>query len=289
MENIYKPHRYLFVLGKAVPRVTIGLSILCWLPTLFINVVLFQQMYMPLVRLSLVVNLIVLFIALLFSMVLHEVCGTTYTVSDTAIIKKSPYKTALIHFENVRHFLYFRLPWIKGFGSIKVPGGSIRLPFTIEHLSGCIEDVRQRLETSGRAEAYSPADIEEFKFRAVINETSVKRMERTIPTLFQIAIAGLAESILIAQVFWLMPLKWVLSWTAFGAVLPVIGFLIAETVLNHITIRIAKRDRASLVSTSRAHFFPRVDESKIYWAVGALMTVIYLIAGILFKHFVFEM
>ncbi len=288
METVYKPHRYLFTLGKAVPRFTIGLSILIWLPVIFFSALVFHEIFMPLVRLSLMVNLVVLFAALLFSMVLHEVCGTTYTISDTAIIKESPYKTALIHFENVRRFFYFRLPLIKGFGVLKVAGGSIRLPFTIGNLNFCIEDIRKRLDACGRTDAYSGADIDEFAFKAVINETSVTRMERTIPRLFQIVMATLAESALIAQVFWLMPLTWVLVWTVFGAIFPIIGFLIAELALNHVAVGIARNDRAS-VSALQPHFSPGIDESKIYWTVGLVLTMVYLIAGILFKHFVFAL
>jgi|WetSurMetagenome_2_1015567.scaffolds.fasta_scaffold147824_2 hypothetical protein len=287
MENVYKPHHYLFSIGRSIPRVTIGLSILVWLPALILHTFLFHEMFMPLIRLSLVVNLIVFFIALLFSMILHEVCGTTYTISDTAIVKKSPYRTSLIHFENVQRFLYFRLPLIHGFGVVKVPGGSIRLPFIIEHMSACIEDIRKRLEACGKATAFSITNIEEFRSKAIIYELSVMRIVRTSPVLFQMVISFLAESALLAQVFWLMPLKWVVSWTLFGAVMPIIGFLIAEGILNNIASRIAKRNRDSQVSISSAQFFPDIDESTIYWSVAAIMAMVYLIAGILFKQFVF--
>jgi hypothetical protein len=284
METVYKPHRYLFTLGKSIPPVTIGCSVLCWLPTLFIEVFLFHHLYMPLLRLSLVANLTVFFLALFFSMILHEVCGTTYSISETTIVKKSPYKTALIHFENVTRFLYVRLPLVKGYGLIKVPSGSLRLPFTIGRLDACIEEIRQRLEACGKQGAYDHRNLEEYKFKAVINEMSVERMQRTIPMLFQIIIGGMAESAFIAQFFWEMSLKWVLSWTFSGVVFPVMGYLIAEMILNHRTIRRARHHSASLVPDPKSTSDSIIDESKIYWLVGLVTAMVYTVAGLIFKN-----
>jgi hypothetical protein len=286
MENIYKPYRYLFSLAKKIPHFTIICTFLCWLPTLALNAFLMHQVFMPLIRFSLVLNLTVFFIALLFSMVLHEVCGTTYAVSDTAIVKKSPYKTSLLHFENVTRFLYVRLPMINGFGLIKVPNGSIRLPFIIDNLDDCIEDIRRRLANCGRLNAYDHRNIEEFKCRAVVNGISVHRMQRTIRALFQIVIGSIAQSAFIAQFFWEMPLKWVLSWTLIGAVLPVIAFVTAEMILNYFAVRKARCNAASLLAESGADGKDELDESLLYWRVGAITAIIYVAAGIVFKSLV---
>jgi hypothetical protein len=219
-------------------------------------------------------------------MVLHEICGTTYTISDTAIVKKSPYKTALIHFENVTHFLYVRLPLINGYGLIKVKSGSIRLPFIIDRLDKCIEDVRQRLSACGKQDVYDHSDIEKYTFKAAINGVSVRRMERTVPVLFQIVIGSIAGSAFIAQFFWEMALKWVLSWSFSGVVFPVMGYLIAEMILNRFTIRKAMRDRTSFTSIPSADVAGAIDESKIYRWVGAITAIAYAAAGIVFKKLI---
>ena len=286
MDNVYKPHRYLFGLAKKIPPATIIASILCWLPTVIINMLLLHHMYMPLVRLSLAANVTVFFIALFFSMVLHEICGTTYSLSERTIVKKSPYKTSLIHFENVTQFLYIRLPLVKGYGLVRVPTGSIRLPFLIDNLEKCIEDIRQRLAVCGKQDVYDPGNLAEYTFKAVINGVSVRRMERTIPVLFQIVIGGIAESAFIAQFFWGMSLKWVLSWTFSGIVFPVMGYLMAGMILNRFTIRKAMHNRTSPLSITPAEGVNATDESKIYWLVGLITALAYIITGIVFKKII---
>jgi hypothetical protein len=286
METVYKPHRYLFAIAKGIPVTTFVGSLLCWVPSLIITLMFFHRLYMPLVRLSLVANLTVFFIALFFSMILHEVCGTTYSISETAIIKKSPYKTALIHFENVIRFGYFQVPLLGGFGFIKVPSGSIMLPFIIERLDACVEDIRQHLSACGKQDAYDAHNIENYKFRAVVNEMSIRRMERTIPALIRIIIGAVAASVLIAHVFWELSFRWILSWTFAGIVFPIIGYLAAEMMLKHIGLRREMQERPSpLPNTPASERAGANDESKIYWSVGAITAVVYAVAGILLKQF----
>jgi hypothetical protein len=86
-------------------------------------------------------------------------------------------------------------------------------------------------------------------------------MERTIPTLFKIVLGAIAGSAFIAQVFWEFSLQWVIVWSFSGIVFPVIGYVIAEMIINH-----------------------SVDESRIYWLVGAITAIVFAIAGIVFKN-----
>jgi hypothetical protein len=284
METVYKPYHYLFALGKSLPRFTVGCSILCWLPTILIEALFFEHFYMPLFRLSLVANLTVLFIALFFSMVLHEVCGTTYTVKDKTFVKKSPYKTSLIHFENVVYFRYIRIPLFGGFGLIRVPSGSITLPFIIDGLDACIEDIRQRLVACGKQDAFDDRRIERYKLKAVINGVGVGRMEKTIPKLFKIMLGTIIGSAFIARVFWEIPLQWVIFWSFSGIVFPGIGYVLSEMIINHILFRKALRGRTSIVPAPSAGFFHAVDASRIYWLIGAITAIAYAIAGIVVKN-----
>jgi hypothetical protein len=284
VETIYKPYRYLFALGKNLPRFTVGCSILCWLPTILIEAFFFEHFYMPLFRLSLVANLTVLFIALFFSMVLHEICGTTYTIKEKTFVKKSPYKTSLIHFENVVYFRYIRIPLFGGFGIIHVPTGSITLPFIIDGLDACIEEIRQRLVACGKQDTYDDRRIERYKLKAVMSGVGVRRMERTIPKFFKIMLWTVVGSAFIAKVFWEIPLQWVIFWSFSGIVFPGIGYVMAEMIINRILFRKALRDRTSIVPSPSADFIHTVDESRIYWLVGAITAIVYAIAGIVVNN-----
>jgi hypothetical protein len=285
METIYKPHHYLLAMARRIPIATVIGSLLCWAPTVLLTLIFLDHLYMPLVRLSLVANLTVFFVALFFSMVLHEICGTTYSISDEGIIKKSPYKTVHIHFENVTRFRYFRFPFIGGFGLIKVPSGSIMIPFITERLDHCIEDIRQRLEACGNQNSYDTGNIEEYKFKAFLNEISVRRMERTIPMLLRITVGSAMASVLIAQVFWGLSFRSVLSWTFWGAVFPIIGYLLAEMLLRYRNLSQAAEDREHPhCDHSDRRRSAVAEESAIYWQVGAITAIVYAIAGIIVKH-----
>jgi hypothetical protein len=265
-------------MAKSIPAATAAGSLLCWLPTVVLTLMFFDRIYAPLVRLSLVANLTVFFIALLFSMVLHEVCGTTVSVSEEGVVRKSPYKSARIYFENVTSFRYVKIPLLGGFGVIRVPSGSIRLPFLIERLDGCIEAVVRGLTASGKLDAFNTRNIQDFTLRAVANGLSVRRMERTIPMVSRMAVGAAAVSLLAAQVFWGLSFRLVLSWTISGAVFPVAGYLIAETLLRRRDLRATSRDRASS-SDSR----PTREEAAVYWSVGVITAAVYAVAGIIIK------
>jgi hypothetical protein len=280
METVFRPHRYLFAMAKKIPVVTAVGSLLCWLPTVVLTLLFFDHLYAPLVRLSLIANLTVFFLALLCSMVLHEVCGTTVSVSDDGVVRKSPYKSARIFFENVTSFRYVRIPVLGGFGLIKVPGGSITLPFLIDGLDGCIEAVVRGLAAFGKRDAFNTGNIEEFRLRAIANGLSVRRMERTIPALSRIAVGAAAVSLLAAEVFWGLSFRLVLSWTIAGAVFPIVGYLIAEMLLRRRDVRTSTHDGAAPPDSQS----PQAEETVYRW-VGAATAAVYAVAGIIIKTF----
>jgi hypothetical protein len=274
MEKNYHHYSYLNTLAKKIPRFAIALILLCWLPPLFVYLFLYQGFYAPIIRLSFMCSLVITFIALLSSIILHELRGTVYVVSETGIIKKSPYKVSVIHFDRVAEFRYVHFFFFNGFGSISVPGRVIRLPFIIEHLPELIQDIQNRLNDQGKQNAYSAQNILEFREKSLVSEQGVSRISNAIPRLYQIVIIGMAESAFVAQTFWHMSIKPVLFWTLCGLIFPIAGFVVAELFLSFKSIKALRQKSPDGVF---------INESNVYLYVGVITAVVYMLMGIVLK------
>ncbi len=288
MEKLYRPHRYFFIMGKNVPRVTIILIGLWWLFALSFFILLYRDLGM-LLRLSVFVSITLLFLALLAAIVLHEVCGTVIKISETSIVRKSPYKTIVVHFDRITEFKYFGFPLIKGFGRIQVGGGSLLLTFFIDRLDECIEEIRLRLDASGKRNVYNERNIFNFKQKAIISELGVKRMLRGIAALYQFTLGSIAISFFVSTFFWeasnrIASFQMVISWALAGLVFPIAGFLFAEVVLNVRTIHaVRKCERENPFPVQLDHSGLLIGELKTYWFVGFATVLIYVVTGIFFK------
>jgi hypothetical protein len=281
VETIYKPYRYLFAIGRNLPRVTFGCMFLCWMPSLILYAFFYHHPYIPLIKLAFFFNLIILFMALLLSMIIHEVCGTTIIVSELSITKKSPYKTALIYFQNITQFRFVRIPLAKGYGLLRVPSGAVRLPFIFNHMDKCIDEIRSRLAAHEKGKVFDDRNIREFTVRARIDENAVGRMEQAIPFLFQAVIGSMTFSVLVAHFFWEPPMKLTFFWTFFGpiiwaiigAIFPIFGFAIAEIFMQtRTTSLIMRNDDRELI-----------DKLKIYPVAAIITGMAYFFSGIIFK------
>jgi len=286
VERTFRHHSYLFAMAKKLPRVSFGIIFLCWLPPLVWYLAVYREFSLPIIRLSIVSSLTVTFIALLAAMVLHELCNTVYTVSESSFIKKSPYKIKIAHFDRVIRFRFVRIPFFNGYGAIVVPGGVIRLPFIIDHLAECVEAIKQRLDMQERAGLYDEKNLLAFQKKALVHEKSVRRIQKAAGPLFQTAISWMAGGAFIAQAFWDLPLRWIVCWGIMGIVFPTAGFLVAEGLLYRKTARsIAAHDRASLPIHDGEND-AAIDASKTYWTIGAITAFVYLVAGIVFKKII---
>jgi|GEM_PF-1693657 hypothetical protein len=289
MEKTFHYQSYIFAMAKNLPRISFGLILLCWIPPVLLYLAVFREFYMPLVRLSIVGSLTITFAALFLAMILNELCNTTYVVTDNSLIKKSPYKVKIVHFDRVIRFRYVKIPLLKGFGALMVSGGAIRLPFIIDRLPECIETIKQRLDAQAKEDLYDPLNLHAFQTKALAHEESVRRVLGALATLSKISIGFAIEGAFVAQVFWNAPLRWALCWALTGLIFPCAGYIIAEAWLNRKTVRaIETLGRASLHNDDNDDA-QLIDASNTYWTIGTVTVIVYIAAGIVFKNIITTM
>jgi hypothetical protein len=274
METIYYHHSYFKTIGKKIPAAAAVFIFLCWLPTLCVYVFVYRDLYLPLVKLSLNGSMMVVFIALLLSMLNRELQKTFYVVNDDGVIKKNPYKIRFAQFSSITRFRHVRFPFVSGYGKIEYDGGTIRLPFIIEHLPRCITDIEQRLDAHGKPKVYDAENIRTFKQKALISEQIIHQISRAFPWLLRISLGFMAGGWLIAQNLWRLPLRWVIFWTMCGFLFTFSGFMLAQWhIARDLERRMNKQDLS----------LPSIDESKTYYLFGLGTFLAYLAAGILLR------
>ena len=285
MDKTFRYHRYLFVMARKLPGVSIGIIGACWLPPLFLYLAVYHEFYMPLVRLALVGSLTVTFASLLIAMVLNELCNTLFIVSETSLVKKSPYKVRVIHFERAVAFRFVNIPLLKGFGLLSVPETAIRLPFLIDRLPECIAAIKNRLDAHAKQGTYDTANLRTFSERAGRYGKSIYRMQRTLSPLFHIALWTMVGSGFVAQVFWNAAFPRILCWAFIGMVIPLLGYLAAEIALNRLSSAQQTQTPEFLVDQSNDPE-STVAERRVYRITAALTTLAYVAAGIVFKELI---
>jgi hypothetical protein len=285
MEKTFRIRPIYFSLAKKLPRVSLGIIVLCWLPPILIYLALYREIYMPLIRLSIIASLTVTFISLLSAMILHELCNTVYIVSDISLIKKSPYKVKTLHFDRVIGFRYVHAFLFVRYGAIKVSGGILHVPFTIDQLPECIEAIKLRLDAQATKGLYDPRNIDTFQKMAQLHEMNLHRLQTSMAMLFPIIFGCMVEGAFVAQVFWNLPFLPVLFWSLAGIIFPLVGYSLAEVLLNLKTLRAIEtpwHDVSTLQNGYNDHL--TIDTSKTYRTIGAIFVFTYIIAGIVFKN-----
>ena len=285
MEQTFRYHRYVFVMAKKLPGVSLSLIGACWLPPLFLYLVVYREPYMPLIRLAFIISLTVVFMALLLAMVLNELCNTQYIVSDTGIIKKSPYKVKVVHFEGAGRFRYVKIPLFKGFGELSALQGGLRLPFLLDRLPQCISAIKQGLDATAAHNVYETGNINAFIAEARRYQAGIYRMQRNMGGLFQVALWNMIIGGFIAQVFWNALFRWVLCWSLISLVIPVAAYLITEALMQRMA---ARREDAAPEFIVDASPDDKADtfEVQAYRYAGAVTAAAYLVAGIVFKYLI---
>ncbi len=271
METVYYHYSYFTSIGKKIPAIAAIFIFLCWLPALFVYLFVYREFYAPLVRLSLNGSMMVVFFALLTSMINRELLKTVYVVNDDGVIKKTQYKIRIAQFSAITRFRHVKFPLINGYGAIEYSGGTIRLPFIIEKLPECIGDIQNRLEARGKQHVYDAENIRIFKRKALISELTMQRTSRAFPALSRIALGFMAIGWLVAQNLWRLQFRWVIAWTVCGFIFPFSGFVCARW---HIARSLERG------MTGRDLTLPSIDEPKAYYLFGLGTFLAYLIAGI---------
>jgi hypothetical protein len=275
METVYRHHSYFKTIGKKMPAIAAVFIFLCWLPTLLVYVFVYRDLYLPLIRLSLNGSMMVVFFALLTSILNRELQNTVYIVNNDGVIKKTPYKIKVAQFSGITRFRHVRFPLIKGYGQIEYSEGTIRLPFTIEKLPECIGDIEKRLETLGKQDVYDAENIRVFKQKALVSERTIDRISRAFPALSRISLGFMAGGWLVARDLWHLPLRWVILWALCGYIFPFSGFVLARWHIARGLERGMNKLDLSL---------PSSDEVKAYYLSGLGTFLAYLAAGIILRY-----
>ena len=272
METIYYHHSYFKIIGKKTPAIAAVFIFLCWLPTLYVYMFVYSELYLPLIRLSLNGSMMVVFLALLSAMLNRELQKTIYAVNDDGIIKKTPYKIRFARYGEITRFRHVRFPLIKGYGKIEYSGKAIRLPFIIEKLPECIGDIEKHLDLNGKQSVYDADKIRTFKQKALISEHAIHEISRAFPVLSRIAFALIIGGWLTAQNIWHLPFRWVMFWALCGYIFPFSGFILARWHIGRGLERGMNKQDLTL---------PSIDEERSYYLFGLGTFIVYLAAGIL--------
>jgi hypothetical protein len=269
MEKIFRNKSYFFSAADRLPAIAVVIAALCWLPTALLLLMGYSGVYQPFLRLSIASTLTVIFFSLLAAIILNDLCNTFYIITDSSITIKRPYRTAVMHFDNIINFRYAEIPVIKGFGVITVKGVSVRLPFFINDLPEFIETLRLRLDAYGNGK-YDEKNISHFLSVAVSAERNRSRISMMCGPFYRIVMYEVFAGIIVSRVFWDMYIIPALIWTGMSLVFPVAGFAVSEIVIRAVSVRTTAS----------------VDTEQIYRITIVFAVAGYFIAGILFKCFI---
>jgi hypothetical protein len=202
---------------------------------------------------------------------------TVYVINDDGVIKKTPYKIKMAHFQKMIRFYYVGFPFAKGFGKIAYTEGTLCLPFIIQNLSQCIADIENHLMLSGKQDVYDNENIRRFKRKALISDTIIAQAFLSVPQVLRISLWLAVAGGFVARYYWNFPFQWVMVWCVIGYIFPVAGFLSSQWFM-------AYRMEHTMKTTDLT--VPRLDEFGTYRVFGLAMLLLYLLVGIILKQLV---
>lgn len=219
-------------------------------------------------RLSLSLSLMFALLAWLSRLFIKEMRETSFSLSGDKLMMHSFAREAEVDLSQVRKFEYRHVPLVRGFGIVRLDGGTIRIPFVIEGLPLLIAELRTALVCSGNMTCFDNDNIERFIREARINETRTHRLARAFAPVMRVAEIMVLSGFVVARWFWDLPLTWSLAWGIFSLIVPVAGMSLADAIIS-------MKFRKSL----RANDHTAVDEKRIFVITGAMALAGYLAAG----------
>jgi len=79
--------------------------------------------------------------------------------------------------------------------------------------------------------------------------------------------------------FWSAPIKWILLWCVYSALIPVVAFMVTELILSTRTLIAMTRGSGALPADYQEY------NRTVYYYAAAATFVAYCVGGILFKWF----
>lgn len=252
--------------------VCLGIATVSLLP-LILDDILFEWIHFP-VRLPVYLGLTMFFFGVLIFQINRELRGTTYTVTDDMLIKKSLWSTLGVYFSNVRQLRYKRLVLWQGLGTIKSEKMTMRLPLVIENTSGLVSLIEERLVACGNTAAFDRAEIDNFKHDARINDLSTQRTVGVLRHLVLIIAFSILFNWVTAFRIWRLPVLYAVAWAIGGFITPLFSYLVSDYILS------VKTERRIL---ERTDCIPDLDASGVYYRVGLVAGAVHLVLGIIYR------
>lgn len=250
-----------------------GLLLICW--TLSMAGLMFSTpgVFSFYLRLSLDMTLTFVFVLLIRLFLTKEMRQTVFTVTDTALLKKNPYRLITLYYEEIAGLRFVAIPFIGRFLSVRHSRGSVRIPLRVAHCSDLIKSVLDSMAQSGPVASTSERAVSRYIKAVFIGEKSDSRLRRMTPVFTLAILLTVCAGIFSSFFIWDLPLYAVFVWLLYGLLIDSLWILFSERMLS---AGLAKE--FDLIGEKAEC----VDFSGIYFRTAAMFLAIYLGSGILF-------
>lgn len=195
-------------------------------------------------------------------------------VTDERLIHYDVFSLKVLSFSNVRRLRHFHFFHWFGLAILRGEKVTIFVPFVVYDVSKLLQLVEERLRENGRADLIRKERFGLFVHAAKLNDIVNDRIYADMGALTAIVMVSAGASAFIAYRMWLMFVPFVFLWALFGAALPLVAYLGANTIIAG---RLSQSLRAAPDTV------PCFDASRLYAGAALVSILAYLVSGIVFR------
>jgi hypothetical protein len=240
-----------------------GLLVICWLCTFCCGFFAPGPEAANFRWLALYMSLTCLFLAIVRLVFAREMLKTEWSVSDTAITRKSPTSIVTVGFSRITGFRFRHVPLLFSVGWIRHEDGILFLTFHMQDLAGFIASVRMGLDRLSNTGVYDASNLDDYAHAAQAVGLRRDRLRRYSRTLFSALFVAECVCVATSRYLWHFPVALSFMWSVVALFLFMMAVVSAEALLSFCV-----REK------------PR-GEALAYFISGLLAFVVYLCCGIL--------
>ncbi len=275
MEQIFTAQPYLKKLKVLLYSLSYYSLVCGWIIAFLFSIEL-PLFYSQFIRLALYISITILLCAQLVDIVITQVLRAVYVLNEKGIGKKTPRRTVVLPYDEIRscQFIWL-LPGI-GFGRVATKDTILRIPLYLKNCSTLIDILKQQLVAHGKKDLLNTNKLEHFKTKAYIKEQTKEKTFFLLPYLgYSIIIMALVNAVVALTIWELSPI------TTFAWLVVSISFPLLNDGITRLFFFII----LTIKSDSSVYQYPNIDLKGIYGITSLCSLIVFLFCGIIYKNF----
>jgi hypothetical protein len=253
-----------------------GLVCICWTLCAVSAVFSTPGVFSFYLRLSLDATLAFSFLLLIRLYLGHEMRRIEYAITDTALLKKSPYKLQTLYYDQILRLRFVTIPLLGRFLSVRFAHGTVRIPFRVFNCTDLVDRIAEMTAKQGAGDPGNELAVKRFKKALYLWEESDCRLRRLAPVFPAVVLCTMCAGVLSSFFIWDLPLYAVFVWSLFGLLMNSLWVVATEPLLH---FSLARR-------YGTAHDKKEPDCGLgFYGRTAVLFLLVYLASGILFHGY----